>query len=251
MNLGLEGKSVVVTGASRGIGKAIALGFAAEGARVAICARGGEALDAAAAEIAAQGVTVHAQACDVSDAGAVVGFLEASRSALGSIDVLVNNVSGFSSADTEDDWARGFSVDVMTAVRATWTVVPWMEAAGGGSIIHISSISGLEAGTPPAYSAAKAALLSHAKNAALQLASKGIRVNAVAPGSIDFPGGIWDQIKQGAPEVYEATLATIPWGRFGTPEEVADVVVFLGSQRAAWVSGACVPVDAVQHKGNL
>lgn len=251
MDLGLQGKSVVITGASRGIGKAIALGFAAEGANLSICARGTEALDAAAAEIAEKGVKVHAQVCDVANGDAVVSFLEASRSALGSVDVLVNNASGFSAADTEEDWARGLSIDVMTSVRATWTVAPWMEAAGGGSIIHIASIAAVEAGNPPAYSAAKAAMVSHAKNVAVQLAPKGIRVNTIAPGSIDFPGGIWQQIKEAAPAVYDQTRATIPWGRFGTPAEVADVVVFIASERAGWVSGACVPVDAGQHRGNL
>ncbi len=249
MDLGLGGKAVVLTGASRGIGKAAALAFAAEGANVSICARGAEALDAAAAEIGASGVRVHAAVCDVKDPRALVGFLEASRAALGSVDVLVNGASGFSPGNDEASWEAGWAVDVMTTVRATQTVVPWMEAAGGGAIVNVASIAALTAGMPPAYSAAKAAVISQGKNAALELAPKGIRVNTVAPGSIDFPGGIWDRIRTGMPEHYAATLASIPSGRFGRPEEVADAIVYLASARASWISGVCLEVDGVQHRG--
>ena len=115
--------------------------------------------------------------------------------------------------------------------------------------MNISSIAALTSGMPPAYSAAKAAVISRGKNAALELAPKGIRVNTVAPGSIDFPGGIWDRIHEGMPDQYEATLASIPSGRFGRPEEVADTIVYLASSRASWVSGVCVEVDGVQHRG--
>ena len=251
MDLGLGGKSVVITGASRGIGKAIALGFADEGANVSLCARGAETLDETAQEIGAKGVRVHAQVCDVSQEESLRGFLESSRASLGAIDVLVNNASSFAGGDDEASWQQSFSIDVMTAVRATAIVAPWMGERGGGSIVNISSIAALEGGMPPAYSAAKAAMIVHAKNAAISLAPQGIRVNTVAPGSIDFPGGIWDQIRQGAPEQYQATLATIPHGRFGRPEEVADAVVYLSSARASWISGVCVEVDGVQHKGSF
>lgn len=251
MDLGLKGKSVVITGASRGIGKAIALGFAAEGANVSICARGTEALDEAAAEIGATGSRVHAQVTDVANAGQLGSFLESSRAALGSVDVLVNNASGFSAGDTEEDWKKGFDVDVLTAVRATKIVAPWMAEAGGGSIVNIASTAALEAGMAPAYSAAKAAMISHAKGVALTLAPQGIRVNSVAPGSIDFPGSVWGRVKEGAPEMYEATLATIPFGRMGRPDEVANAVVFLCSARASWISGVCLEVDGVQHKGTF
>lgn len=251
MDLGLKGKSVVVTAASRGIGRATALTFAEEGADVALCARGKEVLEETAAAIASHGVKVHAEVCDVADAAALARFLEASRDALGGVDVLVNNASGFAVGDDEESWGVGWSVDVMAAVRASHQVAPWMEAAGGGSIVHVSSTAALEAGAPPAYSAAKAAMISHAKNLANTLAPQGIRVNTVAPGSIDFPGGIWDGVRQQAPEQYEATRATIPFGRLGTAEEVATAVVFIASPRASWLSGVCLPVDGVQHKGNL
>ena len=253
MDLGLKGKGVIVTGASKGIGKAIALAFAAEGANLAICARGAEALEAARAEIAAHGVKVHAAACDVGNADALNGFLEGAHAALGRVDVLINNPSGFGVTDDEAGWAASLAVDVMAPVRATWKVVPWMEQQGGGAVIHISSISGMEASLPGvvAYAAVKAALISHSKSMAMELAPKGIRVNCVAPGSIDFPGGFWEQIHQSNKPFYDMVVSSIPFGRMGRPDEVANAVVFLSSSKASWVSGALVPVDGVQHKGNL
>jgi 3-oxoacyl-[acyl-carrier protein] reductase len=168
------------------------------------------------------------------------------------VDILVNNPSGVTLADDEGAWQATLSVDLMAAVRASWQVTPWMSAAGGGAIVHISSIAGLEAtGFPPSYGAAKAALVSHAKALAVALAPQKIRVNTVAPGSIEFPGGLWAQAKQDNPDFYRAILANIPGGRLGTPEEVADVVAFLVSERASWVTGACIVVDGGQHKGNL
>jgi 3-oxoacyl-[acyl-carrier protein] reductase len=251
MEFGLEGKGVIVTGASKGIGRAVALEFAAEGANVAICARGGDALEAARAELAAQGVTVYAEVCDVADAAALKQFIANSRQRLGRVDVLVNNASGFGTSDDEAGWHTGFSVDIMASVRATWQVVPMLEEQGGGVVIHIASTSALEAGSPPAYAAVKAALISHSKTLAATLAPRGIRVNCVAPGSIEFPGGMWEQIKRGAPPMYEAIRSSIPFGRLGTAEEVAAAVVFLASSRASWISGVTLSVDGVQHKGNL
>ncbi|MEQ8234574.1 MAG: SDR family oxidoreductase [Gammaproteobacteria bacterium] len=252
MDLGLKGKGVIVTGASRGIGRSIALGFAAEGANVAICARGGEALDAARDEIAAHGVEVHAAPCDVSDAQALAAFLDGAHAALGRVDVLVNNPSGFGVTDDDAGWQASLDVDVMASVRATWQVVPWLEAQGGGAVVHVSSVSGLDVTLPmPAYCAAKAALISHAKSMAFNLAPKNIRVNCVAPGSIEFPGGFWEQIKEGNRPFYDSVHASIPFGRLGRPEEVAAAVVFLASAPASWISGVTLSVDGVQHKGNL
>ena len=251
MDLGLKGKGVVVTGASRGIGRAIALEFAAEGANVAICARGKEALEATRAELDARKVKTHAQVCDVADPKALTDFLNQSREQLGAVDVLVNNSSGFGTSDDEAGWRMSYDVDVMASVRATWQVVPWMAAQRSGVVIHIASTSGLEAGSPPSYAAAKAALISHSKTLAAALAPQGIRVNCVAPGSIEFPGGMWQQIKQGMPAMYERIRDSIPFGRLGTAEEVAAAVVFLASARASWISGVTLSVDGVQHKGNL
>lgn len=253
MDLGLRGKGAIVTGGSKGIGRAIALGLADEGANVAICARGQEALRDAERELAERGVKTWSAACDVGDPAALDAFLESAREVLGHVDILVNNVSALTlfPGDDEAAWQSSLNVDLMGAVRATSKVVPWMAASGGGRIIHISSVSGLEAGSPPAYAAAKAALISHSKTLAVALAGQRIRVNVVAPGSIEFPGGLWEATKHNNPEFYEMVRATIPWGRLGTPEEVANAVVFLVSEPASWITGVCLGVDGGQHKGNL
>ena len=249
MDLGLAGKNVVVTGGSRGIGRASALECAAEGANVAICARSQDARDATAAELTAIGAKCYAATCDVGDAGALKTFLNDANSTLGGTDILVNNPSGFGMTDDEDGWEASLNVDMMATVRASWQVVPWMQSAGGGSIVHISSISALESGSPPAYAAAKAGLIAHAKTMAAELASQNIRINTIAPGSIEFPGGVWDMVKQHNRPAYDATLANCPVGRMGTAEEVAAAVVFVASPKAQWVSGAVLVVDGVQHKG--
>jgi len=252
MDLNLRGKCAIVTGGSKGIGRAVALRLAEEGAAVAICARGEPALRKAEAELRARSVPVHAAVCDVGNADALDGFLDAAHAALGPPRILVNNPSGLSFTDDPAAWQLTFDVDVMAAVRASWKVVPWMADAGGGSIIHISSIAGLEAlGFPPAYCAAKAALVSHSKSLAVALAPQKIRVNTVAPGSIEFADGLWDQVRKGNPDYYHAVLGAIPMGRMGTPDEVADAVVYLSSERASWVTGVCLSVDGAQHKGNL
>jgi 3-oxoacyl-[acyl-carrier protein] reductase len=251
MDLGLKDKVVVITGGSRGIGRATALCFAAEGAHVAICARGSEALGATAKALAALGVKVHAQAADVAKPAELDAFLEGARAALGRVDVLVNNSSGFGVSDDEAGWRASLGVDVMASVRASWKVVPWMKEQGGGVILHISSTAALEAGSPPAYAAAKAALISHSKTLAVALASSGIRVNTIAPGSIEFPGGMWEQIKRGNRPFYDSIKASIPWGRLGTAEEVANAIVFAASARASWITGVVIAIDGGQHKGNL
>jgi 3-oxoacyl-[acyl-carrier protein] reductase len=251
MDLGLRGKGVVITGGSRGIGRATALAFADEGANVAICARGKEALEATANELRSRGVKAHAQTADVAKPAELDAFLEGAHAAFGRVDVLVNNSSGFGITDDEAGWKISFDVDMMASVRASWKVVPWMKAQGGGTIVHISSTSALEAGSPPSYAAAKAALISHSKTLAVALAPAKIRVNTIAPGSIEFPGGVWEMIKKGNPAMYDGIKASIPWGRLGTAEEVANAVVFTASERASWITGVVISVDGGQHKGNL
>ncbi|WP_341705250.1 SDR family NAD(P)-dependent oxidoreductase [Ferrovibrio sp.] len=247
MDLGLKGRRVVVAGGSRGIGRSIALGFAAEGADVSICARSESGLRQTEAELTALGVKTHAAPCDLGDGDAVRGYVEAAAAALGGIDILINNASGFGRTDDEAGWAASINVDLMGSVRASHAAIPHIEKAGGGAILHISSISGLAANarTPP-YGAVKAALIQYTMTQAAALAAKNIRVNCVAPGSIEFPGGVWDQAKQGNPKLYNAILGGIPFGRMGRPEEVANLVLFLCSQAGSWITGQTVAVDGGQ-----
>ena len=237
-----SGKRVVVAGGSRGIGRSIALAFGAAGARVSICARSPEPLNATCAEL---GASCHAAVCDLGDGPAVVAYVEAAAAALGGIDVLVNNASGFGAQDTEAGWEAGLNVDVLATTRASRAAVPHMPA--GSSIINVSSISGFRPSLrTPAYAAVKALLINFTQSQAAALGAKGIRVNGVAPGSIEFPGGSWEQRRASDPELYARILASIPFGRLGTPEEVADVVLFLASPMARWVTGHTIVVDGGQ-----
>lgn len=250
MGFDFSGKRVLVAGGSRGIGRAIALGFAAAGADVSICARGAAALDASRDELAGHGHKVHAAACDLADAAAVAAYVASAVEALGGLDVLVNNASGFGMGDDEAGWAAGLSVDVMAMVRASHAAVPHLLAAPGSSIVHISSISGFRPSTrAAAYAAVKAAMMSYTGSQAAMLARQGVRVNCIAPGSIEFPGGVWDQRKRAGDALYERTLAGIPFGRMGTAEEVAEVALFLASDHARWVTGQVIAVDGGQLLG--
>jgi 3-oxoacyl-[acyl-carrier protein] reductase len=250
MDLGLRGKNAVVLGASRGIGRAIALTLADEGANVAVCARGAAALDDVAGTLRAKDVRVHAASCDIADAQALGAFLDDARAALGGVDVLVHNASALAVGPDAASWEASLAVDLMAAVHACDRVVPWMREAGGGSILLVSSISGFDASPMPdyAYTTTKAALIAYAKKLAILQAPHGIRVNALAPGSIEFPGGVWATVKAQQPAMYDLVRSTIPSGRLGTAEEVADAAVYLVSSRARWVTGATLIVDGGQHK---
>jgi 3-oxoacyl-[acyl-carrier protein] reductase len=251
LDLDLKGKSAIVTGASAGIGRSIAQGLAGEGVNLAICARREAPLRETEAQLRAHGVTVYAASCDVGNAAALDAFLEASKRQFGRVDILVNNASGFGIVDDEAGWELSLNIDLLAAVRAAHKVSAWMAESGGGSIVFISSISGLEAGNTPPYAAAKAAVISYSKTLAVKLAPKGIRVNTIAPGSIEFPGGRWENAKANNRARYDSVFNAIPWGRLGRPEEVANVALFLCSERASWVTGTCIAVDGGQHKGNL
>ncbi len=252
MDLGLKDKVAVVTGGSRGIGRAICLGLAAEGCNVALCARGEEALRKTESELKALGVRVHAATVDVSKTDETDRFVEQAAWDLGRIDILVNNVGGSKPGDDDEAWAGGVDLNLLSAVRCSRAAVPYMREQGAGSIIHIASIYGREAGGGMIYNATKAAMIAHAKALALQLAPEGIRVNSVAPGSIRFPGGGWDRRVLADPEAMETFVKqNIASGRFGTVEEVADVVVFLASQRSKWITGACINVDGGQSRSNI
>ena len=249
-----KNKRVIVTGGSRGIGRAIALGFAAAGADVSICARSAAALEATRAEIARHGHKAHAGECDLADGPAVMRYVLEAGAALGGIDVLVNNASGFGMGDDEAGWAAGLSVDVMAMVRASHAALPLLEAAhaktSSSCIIHISSIAGYRHSTrAPAYAAVKALMLNYSASQAATLARKGIRVNCIAPGSIEFPGGIWEQRRLAKDPLYANTLKGIPFGRMGTPQEIAEVALFLASPHARWVTGQTIAVDGGQLLG--
>lgn len=252
MDLGLKDKVAVVTGASKGIGRAIGEALAAEGAHLALCARDPGPLRQARQTLLRHGGEVFAVPCDAGDPEALKEFLETTHQRFGGVDILVNNVSALYASDQELlAWEANIRLDLLASVRATRQVVPWIAERGGGSILFISSIAGLEAGAAPAYSATKAALISYAKSLAVSLAARRIRVNTIAPGSIEFEGGLWGRAKHNDPERYEQVRARIPWGRLGTPAEVGAAAAFLVSEAASWITGACLAVDGGQHKGNL
>jgi 3-oxoacyl-[acyl-carrier protein] reductase len=251
MDLGLEGKIAMVTGASRGIGREIVRGLAVEGCRLSICARGQKGLDDVAQEIQGRGVEVLTRALDVTVEGSTQRWTEETKGRFGRIDVLVNNVgAGRPGGDlgvSEKEWRAGFELNFFSALRLCQLVAPLMQE--GGCIINIASIYGREWGGPMSYNAAKAAMISLSKTMARDLASRGIRVNSVAPGSIIFPGGGWERRQKENPEAISSFVKNdLPFGRFGSPDEVADVVVFLASERARWVSGASIVVDGCQSR---
>jgi 3-oxoacyl-[acyl-carrier protein] reductase len=246
MKIDLGGRRALVAGASRGIGLAIAKAFAAAGAQVAICARNPAPLDAAAQALQAIGPKVSARSCDLSRPDQVRDWVEAAAQDLGGIDILVNNASGFGRSDDEAGWEVSVQVDLMAAVRASHAALPFIEKQGG-SIVNISSTSALHASTrTPPYGAVKAALVHYTRTQAAALAAKRIRVNCIAPGSIFFEGGTWDVARQHNPTLYQRILASIPSGRYGTPEEVANVATFLVSDQASWVTGQTIAVDGGQ-----
>ena len=242
-----HGYRVVVAGGSRGIGRSIALGFAEAGAAVSICARGEVALEETRKVIHAQGVTAHAQHCDLADPKAIEAYVANAANALGGIDVLVNNASGYGFDDDDEGWIAGFNVDLMAAVRASRAALPHLKASPQACILHTSSIAAFRpraSGAP--YAAVKAALSQYTTSQALALAEHRIRVNAIAPGSIAFADGLWERRKLEQPELYQATLAKIPFGRFGTPEEIAHAALFLASPFAGWITGQTLVVDGGQ-----
>jgi 3-oxoacyl-[acyl-carrier protein] reductase len=259
MDLQLSDKVAIVTGSSRGLGRAGAYALAAEGCRVTLCARGADALRAAADDLGrtvSRADRVLAVTADVSTPAGAADVVRQTLDRFGRIDVLVNNVGKAGGGDllqtTDADWQSAIDQTLFPAIRMSREVVPHLRRQGGGAIIMIASIYGREAGGRMTYNAVKAAEISLAKALSVQLARDNIRVNSIAPGSILFEGGSWWKRQQEDPQgIAEFIRRELPFGRFGRPEEIGVVVAFLASPLASWISGACVPVDGGQGRSNL
>jgi 3-oxoacyl-[acyl-carrier protein] reductase len=244
MDLGLRGKRAFVTGATKGIGRAIIDTLAAEGCDIALCARSEDEVEATVRELKAKGVNVTGAAVNVRDAEAYKAWIESSVEALGGCDIFVPNVSAGGGMDSEKNWWKCFEIDVLHTVRGCEQLIPHLEKSGHGSIVIISSTNAVETFyVPMAYNAMKAALITYSKQLSQFIGRKNIRVNTVSPGPIYFEGGAWEMIKSTNQKMYDATLRAMPNGRFGSPEEVARVVAFLASPASSIVTGSNLVAD--------
>ena len=249
MDLQLSGRTALVTGGTKGIGRAVVDAFAAEGARVAFCARTAADVERAEAELRAGGADVAGSALDVRDAVALASWVADAAERFGGIDVVVANVSAIAFGPDEAAWRAMFEVDVLHTKRLVDAALPHLEASNG-SIVAVSSVSGREVDVfKEAYGMMKAAVIHYVSGLAVDLAPKGVRANVVSPGNVYFEGGVWDNVEQNNRELFDASLALNPTGRMGTPEETAYAVVMLASPRASRISGTNLLVDGALTRG--
>ncbi|MDG4491100.1 SDR family oxidoreductase [Xanthomonas vesicatoria] len=241
---------VLIAGGSRGIGLAIAEAFVRSGAQVSICARNADGLNQAAQTLAPHGAPVHTLPCDLADATQIEAYVQAAAQALGGLDVVINNASGYGHGNDDASWQAGLDVDLMAAVRCNRAALPHLRTSEAAVILNISSINA-QRPTPRAiaYSTAKAALNYYTTTLAAELARERIRVNAIAPGSIEFPDGLWDRRRRNAPELYARIRDSIPFGGFGQVQDIADAALFLASPQARWITGQVLAVDGGQSLG--
>lgn len=253
MDLELSGRVALITGGSRGIGRATAMALAKEGCKLGICARGMDGLNNALNELKLITPNVYGTVGDVTIRADVERFVSESANYMGGVDLLVCNVGGTSGGTTleatDEEWQQTLDVNLMHSVRAIRATVPYMKERGQGAIVIVSSISGWKPGPKGQYGSAKAAEIFLSGVLAWELAPYRIRVNTVCPGSIYFEGGPWGRFKENFPEVYDEWVDhDLPWKRLGTDAEVADVITFMLSERSRWVNGAMIPVDGRQDR---